>query len=212
MSSGLIVTFNDPRRFGLMDLLTPRQLAAHATLSKLGPEPLSAAFDAARTRQRLSRQEDVAQSGAAGSTRRRRAGQHLRGRSAVPRPALAAAPGLDDRHAVRRAAAGGVPAGCRDQEGARGRGRSQSKAIVSRTGSGSTTAPASAVERALHRIDRAAHAGRPHERSTVRSANDRPVGAHWRRGRTGFVSGSLSSTVSAGFALSSRPCRSVSTN
>ena len=47
LSSGCIVTFNDPRRFGLMDLLTPRQLAAHATLSRLGPEPLSAAFDAA---------------------------------------------------------------------------------------------------------------------------------------------------------------------
>ena len=47
MSSGFFVTFNDPRRFGLMDLLTPRQLATHATLSRLGPEPLSAAFDAA---------------------------------------------------------------------------------------------------------------------------------------------------------------------
>jgi formamidopyrimidine-DNA glycosylase len=47
MSSGFIVTFNDPRRFGLMNLLTPLQLAKHATLSRLGPEPLSAAFDAA---------------------------------------------------------------------------------------------------------------------------------------------------------------------
>jgi formamidopyrimidine-DNA glycosylase len=47
MSSGFFVTFNDPRRFGLMDLLTPVQLAKHATLSRLGPEPLSAAFDAA---------------------------------------------------------------------------------------------------------------------------------------------------------------------
>jgi formamidopyrimidine-DNA glycosylase len=47
MSSGFTVTFNDPRRFGVMDLLTPRQLAEHATLSRLGPEPLSAAFDAA---------------------------------------------------------------------------------------------------------------------------------------------------------------------
>ena len=47
MSSGAIVTFNDPRRFGLMDLLTPRQLTGHPTLSRLGPEPLSAGFDAA---------------------------------------------------------------------------------------------------------------------------------------------------------------------
>jgi formamidopyrimidine-DNA glycosylase len=47
MSSRFFVTFNDPRRFGLMDLLSPVQLAKHATLSGLGPEPLSAAFDAA---------------------------------------------------------------------------------------------------------------------------------------------------------------------
>ena len=47
MSSGASVTFNDPRRFGFMDLLTPRQLAGHSTLSRLGPEPLSPAFDAA---------------------------------------------------------------------------------------------------------------------------------------------------------------------
>jgi len=47
MSSGFRITFTDPRRFGLMDLLTPRQLAAHPALSRLGPEPLSPAFDAA---------------------------------------------------------------------------------------------------------------------------------------------------------------------
>ena len=47
MSSGAIVTFNDPRRFGDMDLLSPQQLADHPTIGTLGPEPLSAAFDAA---------------------------------------------------------------------------------------------------------------------------------------------------------------------
>ena len=46
MSSGAVVMFNDPRRFGLMDLLSARALAAHPVLSRLGPEPLSAAFDA----------------------------------------------------------------------------------------------------------------------------------------------------------------------
>ena len=46
MSTGAVVTFNDPRRFGFMELLTPRQLAAHPALSTLGPEPLSEAFDA----------------------------------------------------------------------------------------------------------------------------------------------------------------------
>jgi formamidopyrimidine-DNA glycosylase len=47
MSSGFVVSFNDPRRFGVMDLLTPRQLAEHPALSRLGPEPLSPDFDAA---------------------------------------------------------------------------------------------------------------------------------------------------------------------
>ena len=47
MSSGARITFNDPRRFGFMDLLTPRALGRHRALSALGPEPLSDAFDAA---------------------------------------------------------------------------------------------------------------------------------------------------------------------
>ena len=47
MSSGLIVAFNDPRRFGFMDLLTARGLEQDRALSRLGPEPLSEAFDAA---------------------------------------------------------------------------------------------------------------------------------------------------------------------
>ena len=47
LSSGAAITFNDPRRFGLMTLLTPAQLARHPVLSRLGPEPLSPDFDAA---------------------------------------------------------------------------------------------------------------------------------------------------------------------
>ena len=46
MSSGVIITFNDPRRFGSMDLVSPDELRRHATLSGLGPEPLDVAFDA----------------------------------------------------------------------------------------------------------------------------------------------------------------------
>jgi formamidopyrimidine-DNA glycosylase len=46
MSSGAIVTFNDPRRFGSMDLVAAGQLGEHPALSALGPEPLSSAFDA----------------------------------------------------------------------------------------------------------------------------------------------------------------------
>jgi|SRR5581483_1499054 len=47
MSSGAVIAFNDPRRFGLMTLLTPTRLASHPVLSTLGPEPLSDDFDAA---------------------------------------------------------------------------------------------------------------------------------------------------------------------
>jgi formamidopyrimidine-DNA glycosylase len=45
MSSGAIVTFNDTRRFGLMDLVATAGLPSHPALSALGPEPLSAGFD-----------------------------------------------------------------------------------------------------------------------------------------------------------------------
>jgi formamidopyrimidine-DNA glycosylase len=47
MSSGCIVTFNDPRRFGTMDLLPVPSGGGHAALPGLGPEPLSDTFDAA---------------------------------------------------------------------------------------------------------------------------------------------------------------------
>jgi formamidopyrimidine-DNA glycosylase len=47
MSSGKAVVFNDPRRFGVMDLIPSARLHRHAALGRLGPEPLSAEFDAA---------------------------------------------------------------------------------------------------------------------------------------------------------------------
>jgi formamidopyrimidine-DNA glycosylase len=47
MSSQATVLFNDPRRFGFMDLMPAGRLAAHPALSRLGPEPLSRAFDGA---------------------------------------------------------------------------------------------------------------------------------------------------------------------
>jgi formamidopyrimidine-DNA glycosylase len=46
MSSGAFVTFNDSRRFGFMDVVTEDELAMHPVLSTLGPEPLSAEFNA----------------------------------------------------------------------------------------------------------------------------------------------------------------------
>lgn len=44
---GWSVTFNDARRFGMMDLIEPADFASHRMLSGLGPEPLEDAFTAA---------------------------------------------------------------------------------------------------------------------------------------------------------------------
>jgi formamidopyrimidine-DNA glycosylase len=46
MSNGAVITFNDPRRFGVMDLLSPAGRARHRVLSTLGPEPVSDEFNA----------------------------------------------------------------------------------------------------------------------------------------------------------------------
>jgi len=44
LASGAVVTFNDPRRFGSMDLVRTDALAGHPVIGALGPEPLSASF------------------------------------------------------------------------------------------------------------------------------------------------------------------------
>lgn len=46
MSSGQTVVFNDPRRFGFMDLAKPEALDEYPSLRRMGPEPLSKSFDA----------------------------------------------------------------------------------------------------------------------------------------------------------------------
>lgn len=45
MANGARITFNDPRRFGAMDLMPTSSAEAHPLLSKLGPEPLGNSFD-----------------------------------------------------------------------------------------------------------------------------------------------------------------------
>ncbi|MGY9045519.1 5-hydroxymethyluracil DNA glycosylase [Puniceibacterium antarcticum] len=44
MDSGARVTFNDPRRFGAMDLMTTAKADEHPLLSAIGPEPLGNSF------------------------------------------------------------------------------------------------------------------------------------------------------------------------
>ncbi|TMV10676.1 bifunctional DNA-formamidopyrimidine glycosylase/DNA-(apurinic or apyrimidinic site) lyase [Arenibacterium halophilum] len=47
MSNGARITFNDPRRFGAMDLLPTATAEAHKLLASIGPEPLGNAFSEA---------------------------------------------------------------------------------------------------------------------------------------------------------------------
>ena len=46
MSSGAMVVFNDPRRFGFMKVMTREVMIGDRALSRLGPEPLDRAFTA----------------------------------------------------------------------------------------------------------------------------------------------------------------------
>jgi formamidopyrimidine-DNA glycosylase len=46
MSSGAVITFNDPRRFGLMLLVPRNRLAEHPVMREVGPEPLDKSFNA----------------------------------------------------------------------------------------------------------------------------------------------------------------------
>lgn len=45
MDNGARITFNDPRRFGAMDLMDTATAETHPLLAKLGPEPLGNSFD-----------------------------------------------------------------------------------------------------------------------------------------------------------------------
>ncbi len=45
MDNGARITFNDPRRFGAMDLLSTAAADTHPLLARLGPEPLCNTFD-----------------------------------------------------------------------------------------------------------------------------------------------------------------------
>lgn len=45
MENGARITFNDPRRFGAMDLFVTDQAEAHPLLAAIGPEPFGNSFD-----------------------------------------------------------------------------------------------------------------------------------------------------------------------
>lgn len=53
MENGVRITFNDPRRFGMMDLCATDQLDEHRMFAGMGPEPLGNSFDADYLKARL---------------------------------------------------------------------------------------------------------------------------------------------------------------
>lgn len=57
MSNGKAIAFNDPRRFGFMLLLNAAEHAGHQSLTRLGPEPLDAKFDARALATALARRK-----------------------------------------------------------------------------------------------------------------------------------------------------------
>ncbi len=54
MDNGARITFNDPRRFGAMDLLSTKGAAQHRLLVALGPEPLGNGFHESHLTQALA--------------------------------------------------------------------------------------------------------------------------------------------------------------
>lgn len=55
LSTGAVVIFNDPRRFGFMTLLRADDIESHPALARLGPEPLTARFGATALARELGR-------------------------------------------------------------------------------------------------------------------------------------------------------------
>ena len=79
MSTGAMVVFNDPRRFGFMTLLAPGERETHATLRALGPEPLARQFDAAALARELRRRKTSLKIALSGSARDCRPWEYLCG-------------------------------------------------------------------------------------------------------------------------------------
>ena len=57
LNDGTIITYNDPRRFGAMDLAKTYDLNNHKFLEKLGPEPLGNKFNSDYLKFKLSKKE-----------------------------------------------------------------------------------------------------------------------------------------------------------
>ncbi len=151
LSSGVVVTFNDPRRFGLMDLVGAQEAAAHETLRALGPEPLGEAFDAAVLASVCAGKRMSLKVALLDSAARCRRGEHLCERGPASRAPVAAPPGIHHCHWRQRPARHGHQArggyqGCAES-GRRTSGTSLWSRPVSRLRQGRATVSAPRVSR-----------------------------------------------------------------
>ena len=160
LSNGATVTFNDPRRFGVMDLAGDGAGDSHSSSPRWAPSRLTPAFDAAALARGAGGQAHRAESGAARSACRGGARQHLCERSAASRRSVAAAAIVDDRHRRRPAdAESRPPGGCDQDRPARG-DRKNRNGRIAPAASVSTSAKAIPADGGLSRHDPATHAGR----------------------------------------------------
>ena len=54
---GFFIRYNDPRRFGFVDIVPLKNLAEYPSLAALGPEPLSNEFNASALRQKINKKQ-----------------------------------------------------------------------------------------------------------------------------------------------------------
>ena len=212
LSSGAAVVFNDPRRFGFMDLAAPGSADGSPHDQHARTRAAVSGVRRAGARPRVRGKEDVAQGSAPGSTRRRWSRQHLCQRSAARGRAVARAAGENDRDTSGHAARRRVSADGGDQAGAGARDRARLRRqlpwrAVSRLRPRGRTMPPARLRR--HRLP--PHAGRPIDvllpqlpamkRSDARDGraiDDRPrarrsaAGLHEARRRKGSGSGHVS--------------------
>ena len=122
LDDGTIVTFNDPRRFGLLDYVRRSEAAQHPLLAGLGPEPLGPDFTGPYLAAKLAGKMTPIKSALLDQRDRRRARQHLCLRGALSRPVVAAAARRHDWPWPGRTAGSGDPR--------RARGSNRSRRLV----------------------------------------------------------------------------------
>ena len=102
LESGVRVSFNDPRRFGIMDLVPSTDLDRRPPLAAMGLEPLSAEFNGAALARACARRRTPIKVALLDQEVVAGLGQHLRERGPQPGAPLAATAGIEHRDSAGR--------------------------------------------------------------------------------------------------------------